>query len=251
MVIQGGLPVDTRARLLDNAVIALAIIIGTGSILLLMLGGSFTYTRFGWSERDVLLWDAFLSLLFFVQHSGMVRRSFRQWLTTYMPPLYHSAIYAIGSGIALAVVAVFWQRTETLFWSLQGSLHIASIVCTLLAFALFGWGVVALRSFDILGVGPIRARLRGTPHQPGPFVVRGPYRWVRHPLYSAILVLFWVNPSMTSDRLLFNVLWTAWVIMGTVLEERDLIREFGNLYVDYKRKVPMLIPWRRPVPEIS
>jgi protein-S-isoprenylcysteine O-methyltransferase Ste14 len=116
---------------------------------------------------------------------------------------------------------------------------------------LFGWGVVALRSFDILGIGPIRARLRGTPHQPGPFVVRGPYRWVRHPLYSAILILFWTNPLMTSDRLLFNVLWTAWMIMGTVLEERDLVREFGEVYTEYKRKVPMLIPWRHPAPEIS
>ena len=81
--------------------------------------------------------------------------------------------------------------------------------------------------------------------------MRGPYRWVRHPLYSAILVLFWVNPAMTSDRLLFNILWTIWIVFGTVLEERDLVREFGELYVEYKRKVPMLISWHRPAPEIS
>lgn len=242
---------DTHTKLLDQAVIALAIIIGIGSILLLMLGGSFTYTHFGWSERDILLWDAFLSLLFFLQHSGMVRRSFKERLARFIPPLYHGAIYAIGSGIALAIVAVFWQRTETFFWSLEGALHVGSVICTILAFALFGWGVFALHSFDILGVGPIRARLRGTPHQPGPFVVRGPYRWVRHPLYSAILVLFWVNPAMTSDRLLFNVLWTAWIVLGTVLEERDLVREFGDVYRRYKRKVPMLVPWRRPAAEIS
>jgi hypothetical protein len=43
-----------------------------------------------------------------------------------------------------------------------------------------------------------------------------------------------------------DVLWTAWICVGAVLEEADLLADFGDAYRDYRRKVPMLIPWRGP-----
>jgi protein-S-isoprenylcysteine O-methyltransferase Ste14 len=74
------------------------------------------------------------------------------------------------------------------------------------------------------------------------FVVRGPYRWVRHPLYLFMILMIWSCPDLTSDRLLFNGLWTVWIAIGSIFEERDLVSEFGNAYREYQRKVPMLIP---------
>ena len=69
---------------------------------------------------------------------------------------------------------------------------------------------------------------------------------LRHPLYFFVLLLIWSCPDLTVDRLLFNVLWTAWIFVGTCLEERDLVAEFGDAYRRYQESVPMLIPWRRP-----
>lgn len=233
-----------RARALDHALIVLAVVTGAGSVYLLAAHGSGDFRQFGWPEAAVLAWDAFLSLLFFAQHSGMVRRSFRARLAAWVDPRYHGAIYTIASGIALALVALLWQRSETSLVVLHGVPRQVATACSLLAALVFVLSASALRSFDPLGIGPIRAHLRGAEPRPGPFVVRGPYRWVRHPLYSCILVMFWANPDVTADRLLFNVLWTGWILAGTVLEERDLVREFGELYLRYQRTVPMLIPWR-------
>jgi protein-S-isoprenylcysteine O-methyltransferase Ste14 len=56
--------------------------------------------------------------------------------------------------------------------------------------------------------------------------------------------MIWTQVSLTTDRLLFNGLWTAWIIIGTFLEERDLIVSFGDAYKNYQRNVPMLIPYR-------
>jgi protein-S-isoprenylcysteine O-methyltransferase Ste14 len=67
---------------------------------------------------------------------------------------------------------------------------------------------------------------------------------VRHPLYFFTLVLIWSSPDITLDRLLFNVLFTGWIVMGTRLEERDLVAEFGEHYRAYQRYVPMLIPYK-------
>jgi len=54
--------------------------------------------------------------------------------------------------------------------------------------------------------------------------------------------MIWSCPDMTTDRLLFNVLWTGWIVIGAFLEERDLVAEFGDTYLEYQRKVPMFIP---------
>ena len=75
---------------------------------------------------------------------------------------------------------------------------------------------------------------------------REPRGWVRHPLYLFLILMFWSYPDLTADRLLFNVLWTVWMIIGTVLEERDLVASFGDAYRDYQAEVPMLIPYRFP-----
>ncbi len=113
-----------------------------------------------------------------------------------------------------------------------------------LALAGFVWGERALGLFDALGLDAIRRHLRGEPPRQMPFAVRGPYRWVRHPLYLFALVLIWSYPDPTADRLLFNGLFTGWILVGTILEERDLVETFGEPYRRYQQQVPMIIPYR-------
>ena len=225
-----------------------SIALGGGSVILFLAvgGGIFTGVRMPFSEPALLLWDAALSLAFFLQHSGMVRKQFRARLAGLIPERYQGAFYSITSGIVLTLVALLWQHSDMYLWHLQGfSLWIAR-GGTCLALAIFLWSVIALRSFDLLGLAPIKAHIRGEQLQPSPFIVRGPYRWVRHPVYSGVLILLWSTPVLTTDGLLFNILWTGWIVAGTLLEERDLTARFGNAYRDYQQKVPMLIPWHSP-----
>jgi protein-S-isoprenylcysteine O-methyltransferase Ste14 len=67
---------------------------------------------------------------------------------------------------------------------------------------------------------------------------------VRHPQYFLTLVILWAYPDLTADRLLLDGMFTAWIVLGTMLEERDLIEDFGEDYIEYRQHVPMLIPWR-------
>ena len=236
---------NPQTRLVDFTVVAASMMFGCGSIILLIGARAFGYSNHGWSEPTILAWDTALSLLFFVQHSGMVRTSFRSRLATVVATRYLGAIYSIASGIALSIVVVFWQRSQIHLFQPEGMLLWLARVCALSAIMIFALSIYSLRSFDMFGIGPIRAHMRGSAYVPGPFVVRGPYRWVRHPFYSCILVLFWTNPEITTDRLLFNVLWTGWIYLGTFLEERDLRSEFGTSYLEYQKQVPRFFPWRR------
>lgn len=221
--------------------------LGAGSLLLfvvVLFAGPLGIVDLNLDTGVALALNAVLSLGFFLQHSVMTRSSFRNRFCRRVREEFHGAVYSMMSGIALLVVLVMWQGpTESLFaapeplrWCLRGL-----FVLSLLGFA---WGARALGPFDGLGLRAIRRHLRDEKSREPRFAVRGLYRWVRHPLYFFALVLFWTYPEVTADRLLFNVLWTAWVFVGTVLEERDLVETFGEPYREYQRRVPMLLPSR-------
>jgi len=227
----------------------LAVVIGGGSLLLFgvfLIIGPIPLVRFDASEYQMLLWDGLLSILFFIQHSGMIRTSFHNRLAPIIPRHYHPSTYAIASGIALTAVVLLWQPSQTVLYQAEGLLRLLARAISVLAILGFAWGVRALGSFDTFGLVPIRVHLRGKQLGPPNFVLRGPYLWIRHPLYFFMLVLIWSAPDLSLDRLLFNVIWTLWTVVGSYLEERDLVAEFGERYRDYQKTVPMLLPWRFP-----
>ena len=95
------------------AVLVLAWLIGSVSLGaffgLFVLLGSLNLVELALREAAKLAWDSLLCLTFFVQHSGMVRRSYRQWSAKFIPSQYDGAAYTVTSGVALLVLVVFWQ----------------------------------------------------------------------------------------------------------------------------------------------
>jgi protein-S-isoprenylcysteine O-methyltransferase Ste14 len=227
-----------------------------GGVSLLAFGlvlafGPFEIVPLGLGTGAALSWDAGLSLVFFLQHSVMVRRSFRAWLGRRLPAHAHAAVYSVASGVALLLLVTLWQRTDVVLLTVEGASRWVLRGLFVAAGVVFLWAVRALGAFDTFGLEPIKAHLRGAESPGLPFAVRGPYRWVRHPLYSILLVLIWSSPDLTADRLVFSGLFTVWILVGAHLEERDLVREFGVRYRAYQRLVPMLVPWRIPADRLE
>ena len=196
--------------------------------------------------RAVLAFDTCLSMTFFVQHSGMIRHSFQAWFGRFAPAYYHGAAFSIASGICIYCVIFFWQVSEHMLVTVHDPLRGGMRALFFTALGGIIWSNLVLRSFDIFGLRAIRCHLSGK-EQPVPsFTELGPYRWVRHPQYFCILVMVWSHPDLTEDRLLLNVVWSSWIAIGTILEERDLSVTIGHQYKEYQSRVPMLIPHRLP-----
>lgn len=73
---------------------------------------------------------------------------------------------------------------------------------------------------------------------------------VRHPWYAAGIVAVWARDLTLAD-LTANLVITCYMAIGSVLEERKLVREFGEEYRAYQRQVPMLVPWKWLVARIG
>jgi protein-S-isoprenylcysteine O-methyltransferase Ste14 len=73
-------------------------------------------------------------------------------------------------------------------------------------------------------------------------VTKGLYRLVRHPLYTAGLMILWLSPSVSVNSFTLYLGATIYILVGAYFEERKLLREFGQAYAEYKSKTPMLIP---------
>ncbi len=127
--------------------------------------------------------------------------------------------------LVLIMLAGRWLPTH---WGLKGMMIFS--------------GVIALWAFLAIGFGNLRPFPEIPPH--GRLVMHGPYHWVRHPMYSCLLVL---TLALTIDQPLpiRLILWvglvvTLWVKLN--YEEQLLLEKFPR-YEEYRMRTKRIIPF--------
>ena len=75
-------------------------------------------------------------------------------------------------------------------------------------------------------------------------VATGPYRWVRHPFYSSVALVFLANSLVAANWFLFlaSGLTLALLVIRTRREEENLIARFGEEYVAYMKRTGRFVP---------
>lgn len=99
-------------------------------------------------------------------------------------------------------------------------------------------------------------RVKGTPvpFNPPPEVVSsGPYRYARNPMLTGVFILLF-GLGLAVDSLSLVAVFTPLFILANVwelkaIEEPELVKRFGAVYEDYRRRTPMFIPRLRRTSE--
>jgi methanethiol S-methyltransferase len=189
-----------------------------------------------------ILIDAALLVAFAVPHSVMARPAFKRWWTTIIPASCERSTYVLISSLLLILLLWQWRPITATIWRIE-----SWPAAVLTAIFWLGWAIGLASThmidhFELFGLRQVFDALRGAAARLPVFKTPLLYRLVRHPLMFGLLLAFWATPHMTAGHLLFAVLTTAYIIIGTRLEERDLVAQFGATYERYRRRVPMLLP---------
>jgi protein-S-isoprenylcysteine O-methyltransferase Ste14 len=191
--------------------------------------------------------DLCLLAAFALQHSGMARPAFKAWWKRFVPEAAERSTYVLLSSLALAALYVYWQPIGGVVWSADGAARNVVIGVYLFGWLLLLYTTFLIDHFDLFGLKQVWRRLANKSYRAPVFRTPSLYKLVRHPLYIGWLTIFWAAPTMTVAHLIFALATTAYILIAIRFEERDLVSAFGNVYVDYRARTPMLIPrlWTR------
>ena len=187
--------------------------------------------------------NAALLGLFAVQHSVMARQWFKRAWTRIVPAPAERSTYVVFSSLALLLLFWKWEPMGGVIWNVK---NVAGQLLLFSAYAT-GWLTILVATFlinhfDLFGLRQVWLHLRGVPYTPLRFRTPILYRLVRHPLYVGWLLVFWSASLMTVAHLVFAIATTAYILLAIQFEERDLIRMHAE-YAEYRRRVPMLLPF--------
>lgn len=190
----------------------------------------------------LLQWAVYFSL-----HSLLARQQAKTWVADALPALaaYYRLFYNLLASVGLLAILLY-----------GATLPATEVVppsqwMRYLGMVLAAWGIIVVRQAfkhysmrSFMGVDRQESETE-------PLQTEGILRYVRHPLYSGTILIsigFWLYlPGWTN---LMTVLsWWVYLPIGIYLEEQKLINYYGEVYLDYKKRVPALVPslwwWRK------
>jgi methanethiol S-methyltransferase len=169
--------------------------------------------------------------------------------------LYRPFYLLQSVGTMLMLVSYIRRQPRFFLLNVRG---FGAVPFRLIQVSAMGWATVAAYEVgfaEILGIRPIVSLLEGEreippePEAQGPALeasrmrVRGPFRFSRHPLNLAPLVILWFNPRLSTNLLAYNLVSTIYLVIGSLNEEHRLTARYGQAYIDYQRSaVPFYLP---------
>lgn len=157
--------------------------------------------------------------------------------------------------ISTLIPVVFYSESLTgqALFRWDGILLIVRLILATTVLLLIIAGAMKYDMLQLLGIRQIVAgRSYSTLSGTGDINTSGVLSLTRHPWYLAVLILVWIRyRDIYVSTLIVNIIITVYVVIGTVLEERKLIAEFGDSYRAYQEKVSMIVPVKWIIAKLS
>lgn len=201
---------------------------------------SYAFTFAGQPVTSRPVEDAAVNLLLFAlfasHHSLFARTRIRAWVARTVPVLPERTLFVCIASLLLIVVCWLWRLLPGSLWKAEGAaaalLHAVQFAGILLVIG--SAAVVGVR--DLAGLSPAHRSAEGS-HVGSDVKVRGPYRWIRHPIYAGWLLLTFGVPLMTTTRFVFAAASAVYLLIAIPLEERTLRSTMPDAYARYATQV--------------
>jgi protein-S-isoprenylcysteine O-methyltransferase Ste14 len=212
----------------------------TGAVLFLVSLVSFGLV-YGWrlrvpapatgsAVRDAVA-NVVLFTVFALHHSIMARSGAKAWITRAVPPDLERPVYVWIASVLFLAVCWMWQPLPGIAWTTSGAAFWILSAIQLIGVAL------TLRAAGMVGVRELAGVQQPDHTRPIEFRASGPFGIVRHPIYLGWVLIVFATPVMTTSRLLFAVISTAYLVAAIPWEEASLLEVFPDQYGAYQRQM--------------
>ena len=180
-------------------------------------------------------------------HSAMISITATEYLEKRLGPgfRFYRLFFNLTAFLTLIPVWLFVNsiRTQPIFlW--HGYMRAVQVLMLGIAFLLFILGGRRYDARELLGIRQIKEGSSSKAiTETDEFDSSGILGITRHPWYLAAIMLIWAR-QLDISAIIVNVIFTLYLIVGTILEEKKLVREFGGKYQSYQKKVSMLVPFK-------
>lgn len=187
---------------------------------------------------------AMLWLSFGFAHSLLASNSSKRLLQPLFGPAYRVS-YNLFSVLHIGLILIggqLWLADNSITFNLDGWPDILIMASRWLGIGII---IAALTQYDLGLFGGLTQLRRGSDMTDAdePLHLSGMHRYVRHPIYLGAYFYLW--GGATDEFGLQTALWgSVYLFIGTWFEERKLIAQYGQSYVEYRARVPSVIPFR-------
>ena len=185
--------------------------------------------------------NSLIIFLFGLHHSVAARSSFKNKLTKIMPAAIERSTYVMISGIFMFAICLYWQPLAGTLWITDNTI----VVLILKAIHVLGWLVLVVATFEIdhFHLMGLKQSFTMNTAEDGKLKENFLYRVVRHPIQTGILMCIWSTAHMSMTQFMLSICMTLYIFVGLYYEEQFLVSQFGETYLDYKKRVPGVIPF--------
>jgi protein-S-isoprenylcysteine O-methyltransferase Ste14 len=182
------------------------------------------------NPRRAVASDVALFALFAAHHSLFARDGVKAVLARAVPPELMRSTYVWVASLLFMLLLAAWQPVGGVLYDVDGWAAAAAGLLQLAGIVLIASAVRAIDPLELAGIRP--AAWGASPLQ-----VRGPYGFIRHPLYLGWMLVVLGAGRMTGDRALFAWITSIYLVAAVPWEERSLERVFGDAYARYRARV--------------
>lgn len=149
---------------------------------------------------------------------------------------YYRMIYSLISIPLIAPAFMIWMtysKSTPVLYVIPHYLYPVVILVRLVALGMFGYAALQIDLLEFSGIKREKKKV---------LLTGGAYGIVRHPLYTAGILLLIAQMEMTMLDMIAVLLTTGYFVAGAFIEERRLLFVFEDEYRKYQKQVPMFIP---------